>query len=86
MVRISNYKHICILPLGRFNVVGMAIQPGRSVDRIPVGKRFFPPVQSGPGAHPALCTMDNGFLFGGLRGQRVALTTQLHVAPGLKKE
>ena len=29
-------------------------------DRIPVGKRFSPPVQTGPGAHPASCTMGTG--------------------------
>jgi hypothetical protein len=32
---------------------------GRSEDRIPVG-RDFPPVQTGPGAHPAACTMGTG--------------------------
>jgi hypothetical protein len=30
---------------------------GRSGDRIPVGARFFEHVQTGPGAHPASCTM-----------------------------
>jgi hypothetical protein len=30
---------------------------GRSGDRIPVGARFSAPVQTGPGAHPASCTM-----------------------------
>jgi hypothetical protein len=33
---------------------------GRSGDRIPVGARFFAHVQTGPGAHPASCTMSNG--------------------------
>jgi hypothetical protein len=27
--------------------------------------RFFAPVQTGPGAHPASCTMDTGSLFPG---------------------
>jgi hypothetical protein len=30
---------------------------GRSADRILVGVRFFTPVQTGPGAHSASCTM-----------------------------
>jgi hypothetical protein len=33
---------------------------GRSGDRIPVGAKFFAHVQTGPGAHPASCTMGNG--------------------------
>jgi hypothetical protein len=33
---------------------------GRSGDRILVGVRFSAPVQTGPGAHPASCTMDTG--------------------------
>jgi hypothetical protein len=33
---------------------------GWSGDRIPVGARFSAPVQTGPGAHPASCTMGTG--------------------------
>ena len=33
---------------------------GRSGDRIPVGARFSAQVQTGPGAHPATCTMGTG--------------------------
>jgi len=33
---------------------------GRSRDQIPVGARFSAPVQTGPGAHPASCTMGTG--------------------------
>ena len=41
--------------------VGIAteLRAGRSEDRFPVG-RDFPPVQTGPGAHPASCTMGTG--------------------------
>jgi hypothetical protein len=33
---------------------------GRSGERIPVDARFSAPVQTGPGAHPASCTMGTG--------------------------
>ena len=38
---------------------------GRSGNRIPVEARFSAPVQTGPGAHPASCTMGTGFFPGG---------------------
>jgi hypothetical protein len=37
--------------------------------------RDFPPVQTGPGAHPASCTMDNGSFPGVKCGRGVLLTT-----------
>jgi hypothetical protein len=33
------------------------LRAGRSGDRIPLRARFSAPVQTGPGAHPASCTM-----------------------------
>jgi hypothetical protein len=36
------------------------LQAGRSGDRIPVGDRFSAHVQTGPGLHPASCTMGTG--------------------------
>jgi hypothetical protein len=41
----------------------------RCGDRIPVGVRFSAPVQTGPGAHPASCTMGTGS-FPGVEGGR----------------
>ena len=37
-----------------------SLQAGRPGDRIPVWARFSAPVQTGPGAHPATCTMGTG--------------------------
>ena len=34
-----------------------SLRAERSGDRIPVGPRFSTPVQTGPGAHPAACTL-----------------------------
>jgi hypothetical protein len=41
------------------------LRAGRSGDRITVKAKFSAPVQTGPGAHPASCTMGTGFLSGG---------------------
>jgi hypothetical protein len=43
------------------------LRAGRSGDRIPVGARFFPNGQTGPGAHAASCTMGAGYFPGLLR-------------------
>jgi hypothetical protein len=37
-----------------------SLRAGRSGDRIPVGARFYTPVQTGPGAHTASYTMGTG--------------------------
>ena len=34
-----------------------SLRAGRAGDRIPVGAGFSAPVQTGPGTHPASCTM-----------------------------
>jgi len=41
---------------------------------IPVGTRFSAPIQTGPGAHQASCTMDTGSFTGVKSGRGVTLT------------
>ena len=62
--------------------VGIAteLRAGRSGDRIRVG-RDFPPVQTGPGAHPASCTMGTGSFPGVKYGRGVLLTTHSLLLP-----
>jgi hypothetical protein len=57
--------------------VGIAteLRAGRSGDRIPVTTRFSAPVQTGPGAHPAYCTMGTGFFPVVKYGRGLLLTT-----------
>jgi len=48
---------------GLGSVIGIATGYGLDdTDRIPVWARFSAPVQTGPGAHPASCTMITGSL------------------------
>jgi len=45
------------------------------------GGRDFPPVQTGPGAHPAFCQMGTRSFPGVKRGRGVLLTTHLLLVP-----
>ena len=54
---------------------------GRSGDRIPMGARFSAPVQTGPRAHPASCTMGTGSFPGVKSGQGVTLTPHPLLVP-----
>jgi hypothetical protein len=58
--RVVYYYYCCCC--GSSSSVGIAteLRAGRYGDRIPVGVRFFAHVQTGPGAHPASCTMGTG--------------------------
>ena len=46
--------------------------------------RFFAPVQTGPGAHPASCTMDKGSFQGVKSGRGVTLTPHPLLVPLVK--
>ena len=66
----ATYYPVC----GPGSSVGIATGygAGRSGDRIPVGARFSAPLQTGPGAHPASCTMGTGVFPGVKRPGRDA--------------
>jgi hypothetical protein len=60
------------------------LRAGRSGDRIPVGTRFSAPVQTGPGAHPASCTMGTGSFPGVESGWGVTLAPHPLLVPRSK--
>jgi hypothetical protein len=57
------------------------LRAGRSGDRIPVRARFFAPFQTGPGAHPASCTMGTGSFPGVASGRVVTLAPHPLLVP-----
>jgi len=63
--------------------VGIATEllAGRSGDRIQLGARFSVPVQTGPGAHPASCTMGTVSFPGVKSGRSVTLTPHTLLVP-----
>ena len=61
------------------------LRAGRSGDRNPVGVRFSAPVQTGPGAHPASCTMGTGSFPGVKSGRVVTLTPYTLLVPWSRK-
>jgi len=61
------------------------LRVGRSGDRILVGARFSAPVQTGPGAHPASCTMGTGSFPGVRSGWGVTLSPHPLLVPWSRK-
>jgi len=79
-----------MLPIYRpCSVVGIAT--GYGLDglgiekKIPVGARFSAPVQTGPEAHPASCTMDTGSFPRVKSGRGVTLTPHPLLVPLSRK-
>jgi len=62
-----------------------SLRAGRSGDRIPVGARHFAPLQTGPGAHPASCTMGTGSFPGVKSDWGVTLTPHPLLLPWSRK-
>ena len=58
---------------------------GQSGDRMPVGARFSTPVQTGPRAHPASCTMHTGSFLGVKGGRGMTLTLHPLLVPQSRK-
>jgi len=64
---------------------GCTLRAGWLGDRIPVGARFSVPVQTGPGAHPASCTVGTGSFPGVKSGRGVTLTPHHLLVPWSRK-
>jgi len=62
-----------------------SLRAGRSRDRIPLEARFSAPVETGPGAHPASCTMGTGSFPGIKSGWGVMLTPHPLLVPRSRK-
>ena len=62
------------------------LRAGRSRDRILVGARFSEPVQTGPGAHPASCTMGTRSFPGVKSGRDETLTPHPLLVPLVMKD
>jgi hypothetical protein len=62
---------VCVVHIGLSRYSDW-LRAGSSGDRIPVGARFFAHIQTGPGAHPASCTMGTGSFLGVKRSGRGA--------------
>jgi hypothetical protein len=70
--------HGTIRHVGRYSD---RLRAGRSGNRFPVRARFSAPVQTGPGAHPASCTMGTGSFLGVNSSQCVMLTPRPILVP-----
>ena len=83
----KNYTRLCYDRVGQVAQSVQRLTTGWTVQGLnPVGTRFFAPVQTGPGVHPASYTMGTGSFPGVKYGQGVLLTTHpLLVLRSLKR-
>jgi len=75
-----------IITVGRDRSVGIATRCGLGGLGIESrrGAKFYAPVQTGPGAHPASCTMGAGY-FRGIKGPGLGVDHPPHLKPKLEK-
>jgi hypothetical protein len=66
---INSVIRVCKIKNFSSILADVLLRAGRSGDRIPVGTRLSAPVQTGPGVHPASCTMGTGS-FPGVKSSR----------------
>jgi hypothetical protein len=80
--------HASALTSGPGSSVGIAnrVRVERSGDRIPVEATFSVPIQTGPGAHTASCTLGTGSLPGVKSGRGMTMTPHPLLVPLVKKE
>ena len=57
---LCKYRLCFMYDPGKLSPGSDSLLTGRAGDRIPLGARFSAPIQTGPGAHPASCTMGTG--------------------------
>jgi len=79
----SSFLHFC--GSGQLSQCSDWLRAGRSKDQIPVGERFFARVQTGPGAHPASCTMGTGSFLGVKSSRGVTLNSHPLLVPWSRK-
>jgi hypothetical protein len=72
-------------PGGSVNIATSYGQDGLRIESR-LGTRFSTPVQTGPGNHPASCTMGTGFCSGVKSGRGVTLTPLPFLVPLVMKE
>ena len=78
--QVSTYINALYITMGQVGRSAQRLATGRTV-QILVGARFSAPAQTGPGAHPASCTMGTGPFLGVKSGWGVMLTPHPLLVP-----
>jgi hypothetical protein len=77
--------HMAVQRLAYLSQYDDSLRVKRAGDRVKVRARFFPPVQTGPGAHPASYTRGTRS-FPWVKRPGCGVDHSPHIAPRLKKE